>query len=223
MAARGASKWIGKALESIDFQEARPGWEYSLRIGVDACPETSRTLTKAGRAHWYAREHVGPYIMRNSLVELEAAEAYAIFDADDVMRPSYLRELLAGVGPDGISGGGRTQVREDGRIIRRRAGYKGGVAIIAHGAWQRLGGYRPWPVAADHDLILRARALQIPVRAINRSLYIRRVHPASLTQDERTGFRSELRRQFAGRAKHLTKLGLDLHVHPVCTPLERRE
>jgi hypothetical protein len=222
MAAWKATRWILEALESIDKQEPRPTWTYSLRIGVDACPETSRLLLRAGRPHWYAQENVGPYVMRNSLIQLAPAAAYAVFDADDLMRKEYLQTLLAGVGVNGIAGGGRTQIDENRRIIRRRAGYKGGVSIISHGAWEKLGGYRAWPVAADHDLILRARALKVPVRPTNQALYLRRVHKASLTNDPRTGFKSELRRQFAGRAKHLTKLGKDLHVHPVCTELELR-
>jgi hypothetical protein len=223
MAAHKATRWIHEALTSIEKQEPRKGWTYSTRIGVDACEATSRFLLRTGYAHWFSAKNVGPYIMRNSLIELEPASAYAIFDADDTMRPDYLRTLLHWMGKDGIAGGGRTQVNEAGRIVRRRTGYRSGVAVISHGAWTKLGAYRPWPVVADHDLILRARALRIVVQPVNKSLYIRRVHPESLTQTPATGFKSEIRREFASRARHLTKHRIGLYVRPVTVELELRE
>jgi hypothetical protein len=223
MAARRATRWILEALDSIDGQEARAGWEYSLRVGVDGCPETSRLLLRAGRPHWYAAESVGPYVMRNSLVLLEPASAYAIFDADDMMRPPYLKTVLHWMGKNGIAGGGRSQINEHGRILRRRTSFRSGVAVISHPAWEKLGGYRAWPIAADHDLILRARALRIVVQPVNKALYVRRVHPASLTQDPATGFKTQLRREFASRARSLVKHRRGLYVRPVTVPLEYRE
>lgn len=222
MAAHKATRWILEAIESIDNQVVRPRWSYELRIGVDGCEETSRVLQRVGRPHWFSPVNVGPYVMRNSLIQLEPAGAYAIFDADDLMRPTYLSAVLEGVGADDICGAGRAHVDENRRLLRRRSGFRHGVAIISAGAWARLGGYRAWPVAADHDLILRAKALGVKVRRIEHALYLRRVHKDSLTQQPRTGFKSELRRQFANRARELTQLGKGLTVHPVTTPLEPR-
>lgn len=223
MAAWRATRFILEALESIDRQEPRPGWSYSLRVGVDGCEATSRLLFRAGRPHWYSPKNVGAYVMRNSLIQLEPAAAYAIFDADDLMKRDYLRTLLGGIGSDGIAGGGRTHVDENRKLMRRRVGYRHGVAVISHAAWEKVGGYRPWPIAADHDLIMRAKNLGVPVRPTNKALYLRRVHPSSLTQNEKTGWGTELRRQFANRSKYLVKVMRDLYVHPVTTELELRE
>ena len=222
VAAWKATRYIIEALDSIRNQEPRDGWEYSLRIGVDGCEATARLLDRAGIPYWWSPENVGPYVMRNSLIGLQEATAYAVFDADDVMRPTYLRELLAWVGPTGIAGAGRTQVDEKGRILKRRTRYKSGVCIIHHSAWMRLGGYRPWPMAADYDFIVRAERLQVPVRAVAKALYIRRVHPLSLTQARDTGFKSKQRQDLARRSKSLAKHPHNLKVFPVTTDLEHR-
>ena len=217
-----ATRYIIEALDSIRNQEPRKGWEYSLRIGVDGCEDTARLLDRAGTPYWWSPVNVGPYVMRNSLIGLQEATAYAIFDADDVMRPTYLLELLEWVGPGGIAGAGRTQIDETGKILRRRTRYKSGVCIISHAAWGRVGGYRPWPMAADYDLIVRAERLQVPVRAVAKALYIRRVHPSSLTQARDTGFKSQQRQDLARRTKSLAKHPHNLRVFPVTTELELR-
>ena len=222
MAAWNASRYILEALESIEQQKPRTGWAYGLRLGVDGCEATSRFLIRAGVTHWWSPENVGPYVMRNSLIELAPCAAYAIFDADDKMRDEYLAELLAWVGSDGIAGAGRTQVKADGTLLKRRTSYKSGVCIISHDAWKKLGGYRPWPMAADYDLITRANKLKIPVRAVKKALYIRRVHSDSLTQRKETGFKSQQRVEFASRARSLAKHAHNLKVFPVTTPLELR-
>lgn len=219
-----ATRYVWETLESIKAQLARERWEYSLRLGVDGCEETSRYLLRLGVPHWWSSRNVGPYIMRNSLIGLEPATAYAIFDADDTMRPEYLRELLAWIGPTGIAGAGRTQVDDQGKLLKRRTKYRSGVCVITHRAWTELGGYRPWPMAADHDLIKRAGKLGIPVRAVAKALYVRRVHPASLTQRKDTGFKSQQRLEFVKRSTSLCKAKRELlRVHPVTTPLELRE
>lgn len=222
VAAYRATRWITETLASIEAQRPREGWEYSLRLGVDGCAETSRFLLRSGVAHWWSEENVGPYVMRNSLIELEHASAYAIFDADDVMRPTYLEELLHWMGKDGIAGAARSQVDETGKLLARRFGYRSGVCVISHPAWAKVGSFRAWPVAADHDFILRARALRVTVQPVNKALYVRRVHAESLTNRKDVGFKSRIRVEFAKRARHLTKHRIGLYVPPITTPLELR-
>lgn len=222
MAAFRAEKWIEKAVESFRHQVARPGWEYELRVGVDACERTSEKLFELGVGHWFSEKNRGPYIIRNSLIGLEEATAYAPFDADDVMKRGYLRELLGWVGPRGIAGASRTQISEKGRVIKRRARFQGGVCVISSGAWRTVGGYRPWPIAADHDLIIRAKRLGIRVRAVRAPLYYRRVHENSLTRAKTTRLGGELRNEYWKRAEELCRQGRGLQVSPKTTELEWR-
>lgn len=215
-----ATRWIRETIESIRAQEGRDGWSYSLRIGVDGCDETSQLLLDEGEPHWFSTRNVGPYVMRNSLIQLEQASAYAVFDADDVMQPHYLTELLSYVG-NGIAGAARTHIDERGAVIRSHAPYQGGVAVISHQAWQALGGYRDWFIAADHDLICRAKANRIRVTRYSRPLYLRRVHPGSLTQDPVSGLGTMARAGHKEMTDRLIKAGAR-KVEPVTTPLEWR-
>lgn len=225
MAAYRATRWITEALASIDAQIEKAGWAYQLRIGVDGCEETSSHLLGAGRAHWYSSANVGPYVIRNSLVELEHAAAYAVFDADDVMCPDYLTTLLEAMDGHGIAGGARLQVdiRREHRVRKHPAAFQGGVAVISHDAWTRLGGYRDWRIAADHDLIVRAERANVRVRKVETVLYERRVHSESLTRDPKTGFGSPLRKRYKQMAYQLLKGGGELHVTPKTVALEYRE
>jgi len=223
MAAWKAKPWILKAIASIEKQRVRPGWEYELRIGVDGCEETSSALLEVGIGHYWSEENVGPYLIRNSLIELEAADAYAPFDSDDIMKAPYLDELLSWIGSRGIAGAGRTQVSNKGRILRRRARFQGGVCVMSAGAWAKVGGYRPWRMAADHDLILRARRLGVPVKAVREPLYFRRKHPGSLTNHPVTGLGSPARDELWKHMNQLTAKGKDLCIRPRTVELERRD
>lgn len=216
-------EWILKAIESVQRQLERPGWTYELRLGVDGCEHTSELLLEAGIGHWMSEENVGPYILRNSLIGLEEAEAYAPFDCDDVMKRPYLRELLGWIGSGAIAGAGRTSINADGRVRRRRSRFEGGVCVMSRGAWEKVGGYRPWPMAADHDLIIRAKKLRVPVKNVREPLYFRRRHPNSLTMKLETKIGSPARNQLWERAKELCAKGIELKIHPRTVELERRE
>lgn len=220
VAAHRATRWISEALESIREQQPRDGWTYTLRIGVDGCEETSALLSSDGQPHWYSPKNVGPYVVRNSLIALEPATAYAIFDADDVMMPDYLTTLLHFMS-DGIAGPARQHIDECGTVISSKVAYHGGVALFPHEVWGRLGGYRDWRLAADYDLILRATASGISVTRPSRPLYLRRLHPSSLTRDAETGMGTLVRWGHKDRADRLTKQGAR-YVEPVTTAMEYR-
>lgn len=220
---RAKPLWLEESLSSIENQLPRDAWTYSLRIGVDGCEETSSLLRRMGRGHWFSEANVGPYVMRNSLIELRPAAAYATFDDDDVMHRDYLLELLEWVGSDRIAGAARVQIDDNGRLLRRRARYQHGVSVYSAGAWSKLGGFRAWPMAADHDLILRAARLRIPVKAVKMPLYRRRKHRASLTNRDDVGLESPVRREYRDRAVDLAKRGVGLQISPRTTPLTWRE
>lgn len=216
-----ASRWIEETLESVRRQDPYVGWRYTLRIGVDGCEETSVRLRELRQPHWFSPRNVGPYVMRNSLIGIEPADAYAIFDADDLMEPDYLRTLLRWTG-DGIAGPSRRQIDENGVLISNKIRYHCGVSVFSHSAWERLGGYRDWWISADYDIICRARAADISVTRPSRPLYRRRKHRGSLTADPEIGWGTAVRWAHKEMAERLTRRG-ELHVEPVTTPLEYRD
>lgn len=221
MAAFDAARWIEEAVRSIDRQKLRKGWTHELRIAVDACEETSSRLLELGRYHWFSPDRMGPYVLRNTLIELEEADAYATFDADDIMEPVYLDVLLALAGRDAIAGSARKTIDPDGRVLSRRSRYQHGVSVIGHDAWKKLGGFRPWMIVADSELVARAKVLRIPVRSTRQSLYRRRRWPGSLTRAEATRIGSKVRELHRAEGERLRRAG-QLYVEPRTTHLERR-
>jgi glycosyltransferase involved in cell wall biosynthesis len=214
IAAYNAAAWIGECLNSVERQEGRDGWVYRLRIGVDGCHATAEALDEIGERYWIPERNVGTYVMRNSLIELEPADAYAVFDADDWMFPSYLRRCLAVVEKGAIAGPGKTTRPGTERWSR----WAGGVCVIPHEAWRKLGGYRPERIASDDDLHRRARHLRIPVQRIRPALFYLRVHPESLTNRKATNMRSSFRAQTKRGHARARRRG-ELRVEPVTTPL----
>ena len=217
---RTPEPWLRECIESIRGQEPLDGWEYELRIGVDGCEDTAATLDRMDEPYHCAPENVGPYLIRNSLVTSSTADAYAIFDADDRMHAAYLRTLIPQATPDGIAGSARRSIDAGGEVTRVRHGYVNGVCVLSHAAWDKLGGYRPWRIAADHDLISRAKAMGVPVRKHGEPLYDRRHHPESLTARSATHLRSKARKDRKRESRRAITEALikreSLRVEPEC-------
>lgn len=222
MAAYRAERYIEEAASSVLEQELPEGMELELRIGVDACGATANLLTDLGFDFWMSQAElpVGPYVIRNSLIQNRLADHYVIFDADDTMHPTYVRTLVNLAGDLDIGGCARYSVNEGGRRLGAEPHpFVSGVCCIPHAVWTKLGGYRPWPFAADWELVNRAKHLGVRIRATSRPLYNRRIHAASLTQDPVTGRRSAARNALVEQG-HRHIIDRELHVDPVVVPLE---
>lgn len=225
IAAWKAERWLGECLESVAAQRLPRGVTVDVRIGVDACESTAAYLDATQRSYWWSSTNVGPYVIRNSLIERARADAYAIFDADDRMRPRYLSKLLKAALPDRIAGAARYTIDSKGRTLNgnRTAPYQHGVCVIPHQVWQRLGGYQGWRIAADTELTLRAKHHGIEVRKLSDGLYERRKHGASLTQHPDTKMGSAVRRALSNAGRRQIMSGGPLQVVPEQVELTRRE
>jgi hypothetical protein len=79
----------------------------------------------------------------------------------------------------------------------RRAGPSDGQILMTRGVWERLGSFRPWWFHADTEFMQRAIWCGVPRKTIPQFLYLRRVHPNSLTQSRATGYQSGPRSFYA--------------------------
>lgn len=219
IAAHRAERWIEHALKSVLEQNLPAGWTLDVRIGVDACRGTANKLTDLCCDFWLANENVGPYVIRNSLIELGRADHYVIFDADDIMGKDYVRTLVGLAGEEQISGSARIAIDEHGRKLKRPVdGYHSGVCCFSHGVWEKLVAFRPWRMAADWDFIMRARKLGVRIRSSPKPLYYRRQHAGSLTRAPATSIRSDARSRLVLQGQRLLAIG-DITVELVTTPL----
>lgn len=192
-----ATPWLGECLASIRTAADLVPASVEIRLGVDGCHETA-VWCEADQEpfYWYAMNH-GTYVLRNSLVAVAPARAYAIFDADDVMLPSYLLRLWECLqrGAD-LAGASRFDV---GPALERHGAqygrYMNGVCLVDNDAWQRLGGYRAERYGADADLIERVTLAGFRLDIVDDPLYLRRCHPQSLSRAPETNSLSFARRR----------------------------
>ena len=87
-----AQRFINDCLDSIDKLDLPEGVEVVPMIAVDSCPETAEAI---GGGYYWSSENVGPYVLRNSLMQKIDADYYLSFCADDIILPQAIQELLS--------------------------------------------------------------------------------------------------------------------------------
>jgi hypothetical protein len=218
VAARAAARWLPDSLGSISRQVLPDGWQLQIRLGIDACEETlafAKGLRIPNLEARFFPHHVGPFVIFNSLAQITPSDILVRFDADDVMLEGYLSEQLQAVGdhkiprithtwsilvdeqltPTSAELFNGTRTAADGK----RAAPTDGQFLMTRPVVEKVGGFRPWWCHADSDFLLRALAFGCSRLIVARYLYLRRIHPASLTQSDNTGYHSELRLDYARR------------------------
>jgi glycosyltransferase involved in cell wall biosynthesis len=221
IAAKNAAAWLGQCVASILSQRVPRGWDFGIALGIDACATTLAAASRFNSPRLAIRffpEHVGPYVVLNSLACATRSDVLVRFDSDDIMLPGYLHEQLQLIGPDlapmivqtwsiyvdhelrpcvaPLANGNLTP--RDGR----RAEASDGQFLMTRSVLNRLGGFRGWPCHADSEFLERARWSGIPVKVVPRHLYLRRIHPHSLTASKQTGYNSVIRRTYSRQLAH---------------------
>jgi len=216
VAARAAARWLPDSLQSISRQALPEGWRLQIRLGIDACEETlafAKGLRMPNLEARFFPQHVGPFVIFNSLAQATPSDILVRFDADDVMLEGYLSQQLQAVGdpkaarithtwsilvdeqlkPTAAELFNGTRAAADGK----RAAPTDGQFLMTRSVLDMVGGFRPWWCHADSDFLLRALAFGCSRLIVPKYLYLRRIHPGSLTQSEKTGYHSELRLDYA--------------------------
>jgi glycosyltransferase involved in cell wall biosynthesis len=221
VAAKNAVPWLPQCVASIARQQLPTCWDLGIAVGVDACQPTLAAVTQLNMPRMVVRffpEHVGPYVIFNSLAHSAKSDVFVRFDSDDIMLPGYLREQLRVieaqrgssivqtwsiyVDPDlrpaaALLADG-TRTLSDGRRSRPSDGQM----LMTRSVLDRLGGFRSWLCHADSEFMERAKWSGIAMKAIPQYLYLRRVHSLSLTVSTATSYRSKLRREYASQITH---------------------
>jgi glycosyltransferase involved in cell wall biosynthesis len=188
MAGYKAAEWIGKAVRSVLAQRLPEGWSLELLIGVDGCDETFEAVRhlKDPRVRVFRMDrNYGTYITANTLIAHSSGELLARVDADDKVHPDRMFDIIQAMEARPELARCNTYYRDvdrQGRPLQSTAKAPAGVWVYRRSAWdEHIGGFHPWPCAADGELRHRARALDLPSFLIPRPLYIRRVHNTQLS------------------------------------------
>jgi len=203
MAARNAAQWIEEAIRSCLSQELPIDWELELLVGIDGCPTTLAKLHDCGLIeHPKVSIHLmdknyGTYVTANTLATLAEGVVISRMDADDVMLPGRLAEMLhildskAEIGMVNTWHEYRTADLQTCVAIEQKAA--DGVWMFRRDTFDRLGGFQPWFCGADTDIIQRAAFAKVRSLTIQKALYVVRIHPDQLTKQKKTGTGSLIR------------------------------
>ena len=66
---------------------------------------------------------------------------------------------------------------------------------FTHDVIEAVGGFAPYRVAIDTDLMRRAEMAGYKITGVKNAVYYRRSHPKALTKDKKTGMKSPYRKK----------------------------
>ena len=211
--------YINPCIESILKQKQISNWKIEIRIGIDACPETSAVCSIN---HYYNPVNAGAYVMRNSLIALCKADAYSIFDADDIAFPEYLFYSLSAIN-HGAEAVMTAKINTDHILtpLTQARIEAGGAITFTHKVLEAVGGFQPYRCAGDTDFMRRIEMAGFEIFKLNTALYYRRIHKSSLTRRPDTGMGSKYRKQSWATMTEQRHKGI-IKIVPKIIKLEKR-
>lgn len=191
-----AAKTIERTLNSVVRQTVQPD---EIMIGIDACTKTFDALktilkdfplTDRIRLFWFG-ENVGPYVIKNTLVQYTDVDVLMFFDADDIMKDNYAQRMLSIWGPKKVV---RPISSNNGNSDKR---------IVAHGPitistkdFLNCKGFEPWRCAADTEFLQRINQHGLSEHDSGLIIMDYMRSSNSLTKHPKTRGRSDLRRSY---------------------------
>lgn len=194
-----AWEYLEDCVSSIVNQKYHKNIE--ILIGVDSCPRTRDRAVEISKRHkikvfFNESGSVGPYIIRNSLIESASNDCIIFFDADDIMSDGLVNKVTEYYNED-------HPVRFKYYNFNHGSDPKKSNKIhhdVAHGVFMcskkildRIGGFQPWICGADTEFMKRCSMNGIRETRLEIPLFYRRIHPKSLTQNGPTNHRSRIR------------------------------
>lgn len=217
MTAYNAKKYIKDAIDSIYNQtyfKINNNWE--LLIGVDGCNDTLNYLKSIMKNYdnhlriFMMDSNKGTYVTSNTLLTISKYNWVMRFDSDDILKSDAIEKLI-------IRSKGydcciyKYDIFNDNDGITKNkisSSFANGTIFVKSDVIKYLGGYEPWPVAADAELIICRIKKFFKVNEINEPLFNYRVHNLSLSHNKFTNANTEIRKKYNNiwQNKNLTNI-----------------
>jgi hypothetical protein len=193
-----AEGYIKECLDSILNQTSSAKLE--ILVGIDNCNSTSIQLNKIKDTYpnlrvFLSDTSVGPYIMRNTLLDFAKYDNILFFDADDIMKPGMVSNILRYYTKN-------SPIRFKYLNFQHGKPYTSGKShpSVAHGVFfssreilDIIGGFQPWMCGADTEFMKRCAQNGIRDVELQDYVFYRRIHGNSLTINTATNHRSKVR------------------------------
>jgi len=182
--------FIEECLNSVYNQTYFNNDNFEVLVGVDGCKKTYEKLNEIKYNYknlkiFMMKDNKGTYITTNTLIEQTIFENIIRFDSDDTMFPTLVENVM--------------DFKNDYDIVKIGS-FDGIIYFKKSSMIDTLGGYQPWFVAADTELLKRA-ANKLKIGNLNIKLFNRRYHTNSLTNKKDTAIGSKMRNFYSSLIK----------------------
>lgn len=201
----------------LSIENIRYNSEFEVLIGIDNCYDTinyvyNKQFPKNFKFFFFL-ENQGPYLIKNTLVEICQFDKILFFDSDDVILPNLFEEIDTQLNvydlikPKYIN----FEDKNDQREFKSQKNMFGeGVFGIKKEIFLSINGFEGWRVAADSDLMGRLYKMNLKILHTNHILFHRRIHQNSLTIHPETNLSSKIRAKYFFISKNKPKGSLIL-------------
>ena len=181
-----ASKYIDECLASLSAVDVE------VLIGVDGCEETYNHIKHLDNVFYFPK-NVGPYVIKNTLVDIAKNENIIFFDADDVMITEAIENIL-----DALYRSDYVKLNYMNFQDRIKPGpiMNDAVVAIKKSVFNSLNGFYPWRCGADTEFAYRLQYNHLKEGKVDALCYYRRLHGENLTIKKETGHGSPIRSEY---------------------------
>jgi len=208
-----AQDFLDECLRSIKnqtlFNNNNNNVKYEILLGIDACDLTLKKATEIKDSYknlkiYYFKNNYGPYIIRNTLLQMASYPLILFFDSDDHMKENMMSVIdskmkegydICKVKYYNYNNG----TYPNQGIIKPKVA--DGVGCHRKEVHDILGGFEEWRCGADSDFCFRSEKI-FKISKISTPLFYRRIHSNSLTQNKETNPRSPMRIKYATEIKN---------------------
>lgn len=192
-----ASAFIDECIASINKQKFQ--FSYEILIGIDCCEATkSHTESKKGMYEhtrlFYFTKNVGPYVIKNSLVDEAIYDNILFFDADDVMIDGTLSEFAKFINE--FEYVHLKYSNFTGKIGKIETIRNDAVIGIRKSVFNKLNGFQPWRCSADTEFTYRLKWNNFKSTILPTLAYHRRLHGNNITLSGNTAHGGPIRNAY---------------------------
>ena len=191
-----ATKYIDECIVSIKG-------DCEILIGVDGCIETYNHIKHLENVYYF-KENVGPYVIKNTLVNQAKYDSILFFDSDDVMAPGTIEKVTETLNSkDYVK---LSYIDFIKKPLLNGIVYSNAVIGIKKSVFNSINGFYPWRCSADTELVNRLQYNNFSCKTIPDVCYYRRLHKDNLTVRKETGHGSPIRKTYVDYINvHLSK------------------
>jgi len=191
-----ATKYIDECIASIKG-------DCEILIGVDACEETYNHIRHLENVYYF-KENVGPYVIKNTLIDQAKYDDILFFDSDDIMAEGTIEKVTKTLNSkDYVK---LSYIDFIKKPLLSGIVYSNAVIGIKKSVFNSINGFYPWRCSADTELVNRLQYNNFSCKTIPDVCYYRRLHQDNLTVRKETGHGSPIRKTYVDYINvHLSK------------------